>query len=91
VRLDYSETPPILAVRLQEMFGCRQTPRIAQGRVPLKLHLLSPARRALQITQDLDGFWRSGYAQVRKEMRGRYPKHHWPEDPLSASPSRARN
>jgi ATP-dependent helicase HrpB len=90
VRIDYNETPPILAVRLQEMFGCRETPRIAQGQVPLKLHLLSPARRPLQITQDLDGFWRSGYAQVRKEMRGRYPKHHWPEDPLSASPPRAR-
>ena len=90
VRIDYGESPPVLAVRLQEMFGCRETPRIAQGRVRLRLHLLSPARRPLQITQDLEGFWRSGYAQVRKEMRGRYPKHHWPEDPLSAAPQRVR-
>ncbi|MDZ7826916.1 MAG: ATP-dependent helicase HrpB [Gammaproteobacteria bacterium] len=82
------EHPPVLAVKLQEMFGCRTTPTIAEGRVPLMLHLLSPAGRPLQVTRDLETFWRNGYPEVRKEMRGRYPKHPWPEDPLVASPSR---
>ncbi len=84
VRLDYSQTPPILAVRLQEMFGLTRTPCIAAGRVPVLLHLLSPARRPVQITQDLAAFWQGSYHDVRKELKGRYPKHHWPEDPLLA-------
>jgi len=87
IKVDYQETPPVLAVRLQEMFGCAQTPQIANGRVTLKLHLLSPARRPIQVTQDLAGFWQSSYREVQKEMKGRYPKHHWPDDPLSATPS----
>ena len=87
IRIDYSETPPVLAVRLQEMFGSRQTPRIANGRMALKLHLLSPAQRPVQVTQDLEGFWSSSYAEVKKEMKGRYPKHYWPDDPLQAEPT----
>ncbi|HEB56981.1 MAG TPA: ATP-dependent helicase HrpB, partial [Gammaproteobacteria bacterium] len=87
IRIDYQETPPVLAVRLQEMFGCTQTPQIANGRVTLKLQLLSPARRPIQVTQDLAGFWNSSYREVKKEMKGRYPKHNWPDDPLSAIPS----
>jgi ATP-dependent helicase HrpB len=84
VRLDYSQATPVLAVRLQEMFGLTETPRVAAGRVPVLLHLLSPARRPVQITQDLAAFWQGSYHDVRKELKGRYPKHHWPEDPLSA-------
>jgi ATP-dependent helicase HrpB len=78
---------PVLAVRLQELFGARETPSVAGGRVALLLHLLSPAGRPLQVTRDLGGFWRSSYAAVRSEMRGRYPKHPWPEDPLAALPT----
>ncbi|MGB4335424.1 MAG: ATP-dependent helicase C-terminal domain-containing protein, partial [Chromatiaceae bacterium] len=77
---------PILAVPLQEMLGTGATPGIAHGRVPLLMQLLSPARRPIQLTRDLPGFWAGSYAQVRKEMRGRYPKHHWPEDPANAAP-----
>ena len=84
IRLDYSETPPILAVRLQELFGLADTPRIAQGRQQVKLHLLSPARRPVQVTQDLANFWRTTYAEVKKDLKGRYPKHYWPDDPLVA-------
>ncbi|QXG31212.1 ATP-dependent helicase HrpB [Pseudomonas viridiflava] len=84
VRLDYSEHPPILAVRLQELFGLADTPRIANGRQVVKLHLLSPARRPVQVTQDLANFWRSTYAEVKKDLKGRYPKHYWPDDPLVA-------
>ena len=84
VRLDYSEQPPILAVRLQELFGLSDTPRIAGGRQTVKLHLLSPARRPVQVTQDLANFWRSTYAEVKKDLKGRYPKHYWPDDPLVA-------
>lgn len=88
VRIDYdSSHTPVLAVRLQEMFGCVETPRVANGKVPLMLHLLSPAKRPVQVTQDLAGFWARAYHDVRKELRGRYPKHHWPEDPLSAMPT----
>jgi ATP-dependent helicase HrpB len=87
LRIDYRSDPPVLAVKLQEMFGSSATPRIAGGRVALTLHLLSPAGRPLQVTQDLASFWRHGYAEVRKEMRGRYPKHPWPEDPLQATPT----
>ncbi|HDS1758193.1 ATP-dependent helicase HrpB [Pseudomonas sp. M5] len=84
IRLDYSENPPILAVRLQELFGLADTPRIAQGRQQVKLHLLSPARRPVQVTQDLANFWRTTYAEVKKDLKGRYPKHYWPDDPLVA-------
>ncbi len=89
VRLDYSNPDePVLAVRLQEMFGATDTPRIAGGRVPVTLHLLSPARRPVQVTQDLAGFWERTYAEVRKELKGRYPKHYWPDDPYQAEPTR---
>ncbi len=77
--------PPVLAVKLQELFGLADTPRIADGRIPLTLHLLSPRGRPLQITQDLRSFWERTYPEVRKEMKGRYPKHPWPEDPWSAT------
>lgn len=79
---------PYLAVPLQEMLGQTHSPHIAQGRIPLLLHLLSPAGRPLQITRDLNAFWQGSYTEVRKEMRGRYPKHHWPDDPLNAAPTR---
>lgn len=82
-KVDYSQTPPVLAVKLQEMFGCGDTPTLGYG-VAVSLHLLSPAQRPLQVTQDLAGFWQGSYAEVRKEMKGRYPKHPWPEDPANA-------
>ncbi len=75
---------PVLAVKLQELFGLADTPRIADGRIPLTLHLLSPAGRPLQVTQDLKGFWERTYPEVKKEMKGRYPKHPWPDDPWTA-------
>ncbi|HSO18513.1 MAG TPA: ATP-dependent helicase C-terminal domain-containing protein, partial [Desulfosarcina sp.] len=88
IPVDYaSGDAPVLAVRLQEMFGATDTPRIAGGKVPLLLHLLSPASRPLQVTQDLGGFWAGSYEQVKKEMKGRYPKHYWPDDPLDATPT----
>ncbi len=87
VRLDYRQDTPVLAVRLQEMFGLTATPRVAGGRVPVLLHLLSPARRPMQITQDLAAFWQGAYHDVKKELKGRYPKHHWPDDPLKAQPT----
>ncbi|WP_028918346.1 ATP-dependent helicase HrpB [Pseudoxanthomonas sp. J35] len=77
--------PPVLAVKLQELFGLADTPRIADGRVPLTLHLLSPGGRPLQVTQDLRGFWDRTYPEVKKEMKGRYPKHPWPDDPWTAT------
>ncbi len=79
---------PTLSVRIQEVFGWDETPTLAGGRVPVTMELLSPARRPVQVTTDLRSFWRSGYFDVRKDLRGRYPKHHWPEDPLSAKPTR---
>jgi ATP-dependent helicase HrpB len=88
IRLDYAPEIPVLAVRIQEMFGTRETPRIARGRVAVMLHLLAPNMRPQQVTQDLASFWTSTYPEVRKELRGRYPKHAWPEDPLTAAPSR---
>src|SRR5699024_9375217 len=81
-RLDYcTENPPVLRIKLQAMFGCRRTPAVARGRVPIQLHLLSPAGRPLAVTADLASFWDNAYPQVRKDMRGRYPKHDWPEKP----------
>jgi ATP-dependent helicase HrpB len=89
VAIDYADpAAPVLAVRLQEMFGAADTPRIADGRVALTLHLLSPARRPVQVTRDLASFWRTTYFEVRKDLRGRYPKHFWPEDPLTAQATR---
>jgi ATP-dependent RNA helicase HrpB len=88
IAVDYRQDPPVLAVKLQEMFGCEQTPAVAEGRVPLLVHLLSPAGRPLQVTQDLAGFWRTSYQEVKKEMKGRYPKHPWPDDPLQAIATR---
>jgi ATP-dependent helicase HrpB len=85
--IDYSAETPVLAVRLQEMFGAADTPTIAEGRLPLQLHLLSPAGRPAQITQDLGGFWHNSYAAVKRELKGRYPKHVWPDDPLNAQPT----
>ncbi len=79
-----ADKPPVLAVKLQECFGWQASPRVADGRVPVLLHLLSPARRPLQVTADLASFWANGYSAVRREMRGRYPKHPWPEDPFAA-------
>ncbi|UUD63129.1 ATP-dependent helicase HrpB [Pseudomonas seleniipraecipitans] len=87
ISLDYSEHPPVLAVRLQELFGLAETPRIANGRQQVLLHLLSPARRPVQVTQDLANFWRTTYAEVKKDLKGRYPKHYWPDDPLIAEPT----
>lgn len=78
---------PVLAVKLQEMFGLADTPRIARARVPVTLHLLSPARRPIQVTQDLKGFWERTYSEVKKELKGRYPKHPWPDDPWRAQPT----
>lgn len=89
VSLDYSpcleSRPPVLAIKLQEAFGWQETPRVVDGRVAVMVHLLSPAGRPLQVTQDLHSFWANGYPEVRKEMRGRYPKHPWPEDPFAAT------
>ncbi|WP_232199089.1 ATP-dependent helicase HrpB [Thermosinus carboxydivorans] len=88
IPVDYSDpAAPVLAVRLQEMFGLTETPRIARGRVPLTLHLLSPAHRPVQVTRDLASFWRGAYFEVRKDLLGRYPKHYWPDDPLAATPT----
>ena len=90
-RLDYRpDGPPILAVRIQELFGTLQTPRVADGRVPVLVHLLGPNHRPQQVTSDLESFWRTTYHEVRKELRRRYPKHPWPDDPLTASPPRPR-
>jgi len=88
IRIDYSHDPPLLPVRLQEVFGMTATPRLAGGKVPLVMDLLSPAMRTVQITSDLAHFWTDSYFLVRKEMRGRYPKHDWPENPLEAPPHR---
>jgi ATP-dependent helicase HrpB len=88
IAVDYTSGAPVLAVRLQEVFGWVETPRIAGGRVPVTLELLSPARRPVQVTRDLASFWARGYAEVRKELKGRYPKHYWPEDPYDATATR---
>ncbi|MFD5397397.1 ATP-dependent helicase HrpB [Streptomyces sp. NPDC127097] len=88
VRVDYEGAQPVLAVKLQELFGWQESPRVAGGRVPVLVHLLSPAGRPAAVTADLASFWRDGYRSVRAELRGRYPKHPWPEDPSTAEPTR---
>lgn len=87
-KIDYrADQPPKLSVRIQEMFGLTETPTLANGKLPLVIELLSPARRPLQLTQDLAGFWQGSYEQVKKEMKGRYPRHYWPDDPSVAMPT----
>ena len=88
IPLDYTGGDvPVLAVRLQEMFGLAETPKLAHGRVPLVLHLLSPAHRPMQVTSDLASFWANTYRHVRSDLKGKYPKHYWPDDPLEAEPT----
>ena len=89
IAIDYADPlAPVLAVRLQEVFGLTATPSVGEGRVPLTLHLLSPAHRPVQVTRDLANFWRTTYFEVRRDLKGRYPRHPWPDDPLSAPPTR---
>lgn len=89
IRVEYDDpAQPVLRVKLQECFGLTETPRLAEGRVPVTMHLLSPAGRPVQVTQDLASFWRSGYFEVRKDLKGRYPRHPWPDDPLLAQATR---
>ena len=88
IKIDYTQSPPVLGVKLQEMFGCLDTPTIANGKVKLMLHLLSPAQRPLQVTRDLAGFWKSSYSEVKKDMKGRYPRHPWPDNPEQALPTK---
>jgi ATP-dependent helicase HrpB len=89
IRLDYGRGPaPVLAARLQELFGLRESPRVGGGRVPVLVEILSPASRPVQLTQDLAGFWARGYFEVRKELKGRYPRHYWPDDPATAVATR---
>src|SRR5579883_780336 len=88
IPVDYSNpAEPTLSVRLQEMFGLTETPLLANGRVPVTIHLLSPARRPVQVTRDLASFWKTGYRDVKAELKGRYPRHYWPDDPLVAEPT----
>lgn len=91
IRVDYSDERPVLAVKLQELFGWTATPALAGGRVPLTIHLLSPAGRPAAVTGDLASFWQTGYHAVRADLRGRYPRHPWPEDPTTAEPTRRTN
>ncbi|MFD5461743.1 ATP-dependent helicase HrpB [Kitasatospora sp. NPDC127059] len=91
IRVDYASERPVLAVKLQELFGWTAAPALAGGRVPLTIHLLSPAGRPAAVTGDLESFWRDGYRAVRAELRGRYPRHPWPEDPTTAEPTRRLN
>ena len=88
IALDYTGDAPSLAVRLQEVFGLTDTPRVVDGRVPVVMELLSPARRPVQVTRDLASFWSRGYHEVKKELKGRYPKHYWPDDPHEAVATR---
>jgi ATP-dependent helicase HrpB len=86
--IDYSSAgAPALHIRVQELFGLTHHPSIANGKLPLTLHLLSPAQRPMQITRDLPGFWKGSWAAVKAEMKGRYPRHPWPDDPASAAPT----
>ena len=88
VALDYAPPEgPVLAVKLQELFGLGSSPAVAGGKAPVLLHLLSPAGRPVQVTRDLRGFWDGAYRQVRAELRGRYPRHPWPDDPWNAPPT----
>jgi len=87
IQVQYDQAAPCMAVRIQEVFGMTRTPKIAGGRVPVVMHLLSPAQRPVQVTSDLESFWATGYTLVRKDLRGRYPKHYWPEDPREATPT----
>ena len=82
-----ADRPPAVAARIQELFGLAASPRLAGGRVPMLFELLAPNQRPMQVTDDLASFWRTTYAQVRAELRGRYPKHPWPDDPLRAPPT----
>jgi ATP-dependent helicase HrpB len=87
--IDYlDDNSPCASMRMQEVFGLAATPRIGGGAVPITFKLLSPAHRPLQVTRDLESFWRNAYIDVRKDMRGRYPRHYWPENPLEAEPTR---
>jgi ATP-dependent helicase HrpB len=89
VPIDYgAEQGPTIAIRVQELFGLETHPSIALGRVPLVIELLSPAHRPVQVTRDLPGFWRGSYQAVKAEMKGRYPRHSWPDDPVTAPPTR---
>ena len=89
VRLDYAaEGGPVMAVKLQELFGLSDTPAIAAGRQRILIHLLSPAGRPMQVTRDLRSFWDTVYPEVKKELKGRYPRHPWPDDPWTANPTR---
>jgi len=89
IRIDYSNPQqPILAVRLQELFGLQHSPALLDGKLPLTLHLLSPAQRPIQVTQDLDSFWDKTYAEVSKDLKGRYPRHYWPDNPREAVATR---
>jgi ATP-dependent helicase HrpB len=89
IPIDYGDpAAPVLAVRLQEVFGMAETPSIGDGRVPVTIHLLSPAHRPVQVTRDLASFWRTGYFDVKRDLKGRYPRHHWPDDPLTAQATR---
>jgi ATP-dependent helicase HrpB len=89
IAIDYADpSAPSLGVRIQEVFGLTETPRLGGGRVPLTMHLLSPAHRPVQVTRDLAGFWRTSYFDVRRDLRGRYPRHEWPENPLEATPTK---
>jgi ATP-dependent helicase HrpB len=89
IRIDYlDESAPAVSVKLQKVFGLDTTPKIGNGRVPITFKLLSPAQRPVQVTRDLASFWRGSYADVRKDLRGRYPKHYWPENPLEAEATR---
>jgi ATP-dependent helicase HrpB len=94
--LDYATavaegTAPVVRVRVQDLFGTKAHPTVADGRVALVLHLLSPADRPVQVTADLPGFWSGSWAEVRKDMAGRYPKHQWPDDPANADPKRMKD
>jgi ATP-dependent helicase HrpB len=85
IKIDYSDiNVPVLAVRIQEMFGMQTTPRILKEKLPLQIHLLTPAQRPIQITYDLESFWKNSYEEVAKELRGKYKKHYWPDDPSLA-------
>ena len=84
IKLEYKKDDVVLSVKIQELFGLLETPRIARGKVPLTLQLLSPSQRPIQVTRDIAGFWDRTYLEVKKELAGRYPRHPWPDNPRSA-------